>query len=222
MKKIIFLTLLACSTVISCAQEKKCNRAAHIAFANRLPPDICLPEGYILRDILADTVDIDGDGRIDFAARLQKIDAQDGDTTLVVLYKQNEKGNYEEWFTFNNLFPIYLKDYDYDYYRDHMDRSYFMDLRRRYVAPLFSEVFFEKDTIVVKFNTSAGSGLLLYFSLNEKKNDWHLVKQSIWDGDVRRNNIENIPDWGIVIPLNQYSIREFNMLNYLDEVLYED
>lgn len=222
MKKIIIMVLLAGSTIISCAQEMTCNRAVHVtSFAKRLPLDICLPEGYFLLDILADTVDINGDGRIDFAGRLEKTNAQDGDTTLVVLYKQQENGSYEEWKTFDNLFPIYLKDYHFDYYRDHQDTSYFMKLRQRYQSPEFSEVFFEKDTIVVKFNISAGSGLLLYFNLSKKRDDWNLVKQSVWHGNVRRGNIEEIPDYGVVIPKNQYDIKDFNMLDYLDEVRYE-
>jgi hypothetical protein len=178
-----------------------------------LPKDICLPEGYILVDILSDTTDINGDSRIDFAIRLQKINAQDGDTTLVVLYKQNESGNYEEWVTFNNLFPIYLKDYSYDYYRDRNDTSYFMELRQRYVGPEYSNVFFNKDTITVKFNISAGGGLLLHFALNEMKNDWFLVKQSRWYGF--RGRLEEIEY--STIPQNQYSIKEFNMLDYLEE-----
>ena len=221
MKKIIILTLLAGSTMISCGQERQCNRMTYVtSFANRLPSDICLPEGYFLADILSDTVDIDGDGRIDFAARLQKIDAQDGDTTLVVLYKQNEKGNYEEWTTFNNLFPIFLKDYSYDYYRDHKDRSFFMELRHRYVYANSSEVFFEQKTIVIKFNTGGGGGLLLHFTFDNAIDTWKLTKQMEWFGTWGK--IERIPDWGIVIPKNQYSIKDFNMLDYLDEVLYED
>jgi len=221
MKKIIILTALACITVACHTQEKSCNRTVHVtSFAKRLPSDICLPEGYILWDILADTVDINGDGRIDFAARLQKIDAQDGDTTLVVLYKQSEKGNYKEWVTFDNLFPIYMDDYRYDYDRNKGDTTWLMKLRVQYQSPEFSSVLFEKDTIIVKFNTSAGSGLLMYFKLNEKQNDWNLVKQATWDGDVRTNEIKEIPDYGIVIPKDKYSIRKFNMLDYLDDVIW--
>jgi hypothetical protein len=176
MKKIAILIMLVYVCVISYAQKKDCNRTVHVtSFVKRLPSDICLPNGYLLWDILADTVDINGDGRVDFAAKLQKINPQDGDTTLVILYNQNDNGNYKAWATFYNLFPIYLKDYHYDYYRDGKDISYFMQLRQRYSSPEFSEVLFERDTIVVKFNTGGGQGLLLYFGINEKKDNWHLT-----------------------------------------------
>jgi hypothetical protein len=221
MKKIIILTLLAYAAVLSCAQEKQCNRSAFVkSYQERLPKDICLPEGYILVDILSDTTDMNGDSRVDFAARLQKINAQDGDTTLAVLYKQNESGNYEEWVTFNNLFPIYLKDYRYDYDRDFKERrdtSYFMKLRVRYVYPELTDVFFNKDTITVKFNIEGGGGLLLYFSFNKNKENWYLVKQSRWLGD--RGMVEKIIH--TTIPQNQYNIKEFNMLDYLDDIIWE-
>jgi hypothetical protein len=167
MKKIIILVnLLTLGTVISCAQEQNCNRTVHVtSFAERLPKDICLPEGYLIWSILADTVDINGDGTIDFAGRLQKIDAKDGDTTLVLLYKGDRHGNFEEWTTFGNLFPVYLKDYRFDYYRDfktNKDTSYFMKLRARYAYPELSDVFFAKDTITVKFNTEGGGAFTTF------------------------------------------------------------
>ncbi|MDR3185409.1 MAG: hypothetical protein LBU04_01150 [Christensenellaceae bacterium] len=215
MKAIVTFFLLTISTIVSLAQMKNCNRAVHTtSFTKRLPSDICLPKGYLLWDILADTIDINSDGHVDFVARLQKINVQDGDTTLVVLYKQNENGRHESWVTFNNLFPIYLKDYHYDYYRDNKDTSYFMQLRQRYSSPEFSEVFFEKDTIIVKFNTSGGQGLLLYFAINEKKDDWYLVKQAIWFGLGSTSRIEEITR--STIPKTQYNIKDFNMFDYLE------
>jgi hypothetical protein len=67
MKKIIILVnLLTLGIVISYAQEQNCNRTVRInSFAERLPKDICLPEGYFIWSILADTVDINGDGTQD-------------------------------------------------------------------------------------------------------------------------------------------------------------
>jgi hypothetical protein len=222
-KMIILVNLLALGAVISCAQEQNCNRTVRIhSTAERLPKDICLPEGYFIWSILADTVDINGDGTTDFAARLQKIAAQDGDTTLVVLYRQDKHGHFEEWTTFDNLFPVYLKDYDYDYYRDfktNKDTSYFMKLRARYAYPELSKVFFAKDTITVKFNTDGGGGLLMHFVLNEAQNDWHLKKQVEWAGSW--GEIEKIPNYGVIIPKDQYSIRAFNMLDYLDDIRWE-
>jgi hypothetical protein len=95
MKKGAILIMLVYGIGVACAPEKNCNRTVHAtSFAKRLPSDICLPEGYLLWDILADTIDINSDGQVDFVARLQKINAQDGDTTLVVLYKQNENRGY--------------------------------------------------------------------------------------------------------------------------------
>jgi hypothetical protein len=216
-KNIILLMLVTISTTSACSvQGQECNRKVYIeSYQERMPKDICLPEGYMLRSILSDTTDMNSDGKIDFAAKLYKVNKQDGDTTLVVLYKQNEAGDYDEWVTFNNLFPIYLKDYSYDYYRDRNDTSFFMNLRRWYQYPEFSNVFFNKDTITVKFNTGGGGGLLLYFSFNKNKENWYLVKQAEWYGSLGR--IEKIPDYEITIPQNQYSIKEFNMLDYLEE-----
>jgi hypothetical protein len=218
MKTTIFLLMLGI-LVTACAgkaqKQPACNRTVYIdSFAQRLPKDICLPEGYMLRAILSDTTDMNGDGRADFAAKLCKIDVRDGDTTLVVLYKQDQHGHFTEWTTFDNLFPIYLIDYDYDYYRDKEDTSYFMELRQRYIYPELSDVSFAKDTIILKFNTDAGGGHLLYFALNETQSDWTLVKQKEWFGRLAR--IEGIPNYGIVTPEDQYSIREFNMLNYIE------
>jgi hypothetical protein len=222
-KKIAILTeLLAITIITTYAQEQNCNRAAYVtSFKECLPKDICFPDGYILLDILSDTVDINGDNRIDFVGKLEKINAQDGDTTLVVLYKQNTKGIFEKWATFDNLFPIYLQDYSYNYDRDyvkHKDTSFFMKLRLRYSSPEYSDVFFKRDAIIVKFNQSARSGLLLYFKFDQIKNDWFLIKQMEWIGF--RGEIEKIPNHGIMTPQNQYSIKEFNMLDYLDDVLW--
>jgi hypothetical protein len=55
--------------------------------------------------------------------------------------------------------------------------------------------------------------------LNEAQNDWNLKKQIEWSG--RWGKIEKIPNYGVVIPQNQYSIREFNMLDYLDDVIWK-
>ncbi len=118
----------------------------------------------------------------------------------------------------DNLFPIYLKNYDYDYYRDHKDTSFFMQLRQRYAYPNSSDVYFEQNAIVVKFNTEGGGGLLLYFTFDKAIDSWKLTKQLTWGG--RYGKINKIDDYQ-VIPQNQYDIREFNMLDYLDEVIYE-
>jgi hypothetical protein len=223
MKKVIILGgLLTLCIITLYAQKQNCNRTIYMeSFKEHLPQNICFPNGYILLDILSDTVDINGDSRVDFVGKLEKINAQDGDTTLVILYKQNTNGFFEEWITFNNLFPIYLRDYSYNYERDyvkHKDTSLFMKLRLRYSSPEYSDVFFNRDTIVVKFNQSARSGLLLYFKFDRIKNDWYLIKQMEWIGS--RGEIEKMPEYGIIIPQNQYSIREFNMLDYLDDVLW--
>jgi hypothetical protein len=55
--------------------------------------------------------------------------------------------------------------------------------------------------------------------LNKALNDWYLKKQVEWFGSL--GEIERIPDYGVIIPKNQYSIREFNMLDYLDDVIWE-
>ncbi len=216
MKKMIILALLVSTTMISCAQETACNRTVYLkSFEQQLPKEICLPDGYMVREILSDTVDVSGDGRVDFVAKLQKINAEDGDTTLVVLYAQQENGTYKEWATFNNLFPIYLKDYDFDYENEmaRKDTSFFMQLRQRYEYPELSDVYFEQNTIIVKFNTGGGGGILLHFTFDKEINSWKLTKQVDWFGTWGR--IESTPDYGTFIPKNQYDIREFNMLDYL-------
>jgi hypothetical protein len=112
---IFLLALIILGATSTCtAQERTCNRVTYIeSYQERLPKDICLPEDYILRAILSDTTDMNGDGKVDFAAKLRKMNKQDGDTTLVVLYKQDQHGHFEEWATFGNLFPVYLKNYHF-------------------------------------------------------------------------------------------------------------
>jgi len=218
--KAVFFSLLmlviASVSTISCAQESPCNRAAFLpSYEKRLPEEICLPEGYMLRAILADTVDIDGDGNADYAIKLEKINALDGDTNLVVLYRKNPQGLLEQWKVFDNLYPVFFKDYDYEYASEYKDNSLLAKLKRRYHYALSSDVLFEKNTIVVKFNTDGGGGLLLYFSFDINFNGWKLNKQVGWFG--RMGHIDGTPDYDTVIPKNKYDIEDFNMLDYLDE-----
>jgi hypothetical protein len=53
---------------------------------------------------------------------------------------------------------------------------------------------------------------LLHFLFNKDKEDWYLVKQEGWYG--LRGRLEEIIY--TTVPMNQYSIKEFNMLDYLD------
>jgi hypothetical protein len=167
----------------------------------------------MLRAILSDTVDIDSDEKADFAVKLEKINAVDGDTSLVVIYRQIEHGHFEQWFVFDNLFPVFFKDYWYEYAAEYEDNSSLAKLKRRYQSPEYSNILFKADTIIVKFNTSGGEGLLLYFALNKKTGSWSLKKQSNWYG--LKSSIEKILYSDTTN--NQYDIRKFNMLDYLDE-----
>jgi hypothetical protein len=221
MKTKLLTSLLVMTSFITMSYaQDTCNRTVHVtSFSDRLPQEICLPQGYIVWAILTDTADINGDGKIDFAIKLRKTNAVDGDTNLVVLYKRNVQGLFEQWLTFDNLYPIYLKNYDYDYDDENArnDTSFFMKLRRKYHYPLSTEVLLRNKTIIIKFNTDGGGGLILSFTFNHGSSSWHFTKQEAWIGSW--GEIEKLLDYRTVIPIDtieQYDIRQFNMLDYLD------
>jgi hypothetical protein len=203
---ILFLIPLSCSSQIS----DTCNRAVLInRYAKQLPKEICLPENFIVQEIV-DGVDLTNDGVNEVVLKLERQRQVDGDTAWLFIYKRHTSGLYQIFKKYNNVYPLYFKDYGHTYQskKDELNR-----LKDKYGGSAsFSEVLFNKNVIMIKFHTSARSGLLLHFAYKPELRDWVLVKNEEWHGD--RGRIEKMT--GGYPAVDQIPLSKFNMLDYLD------
>jgi len=208
--KLLITFLLSYSSSCSSQKLDTCNKSVHLSKdVQRLPKEICIPRGYWVWKII-DSIDLTNDRMDEVALTIEKEQMIDGDTSFLFVYKKDKNGIYQLFKKYDNLYPIYFKSYDHTYQSSNVELN---NLKDSYGASAsFSEVLFNKNTIKLKFHTSARSGLLLHFLYNSEINDWVLVKNEEWFGD--RGVIQKMTD-EYPIP-ERISLSKFNMLDYLD------
>ena len=194
-------------TIASCGQDIKCNRAVEYDFLiKKIPEEVCLPEGHQITRLYKST-DVNKDGLKDLIFDWSKINLKDGDTLYVSIYNQLNDSTFSHFKTFNNLKPIFFKEYSFEYrVKDPM----LNEIKSKYneqIPPYRLE--FKNNIIYISFIIGAP-----YVTINQyyqyKKDTWYLMKEEIWDESGEHIKKEKI------MGFEQLRIDDFDYLNYLD------
>jgi len=152
----------------------ECNRSVKInSYLNRLPKEVCLPQGnYFVFSIFKET-DVNDDEIDDFIFCWCKYPYNDGDTTFVSFYKQNSDSTYSLLKTLDNLYPIYLKSYN-DLYTPKEEELRIIQKNYYYRYPLY-ELKIEKDKIIIELKNDAESNLIITYQYDKDLKNWKYI-----------------------------------------------
>lgn len=153
----------------------ECNRKVETLFdAESLPAEICLPEGYVINNVLF--TDSNKDGLEDIWITWHKEKFGIGDTTFVSVYFQSKDSTYSLNKTFSNIFPIWFGDYDYRTIDENSMPEKWKSIFRKYaymyeISPL-RDYSIEKKLINLDVLYDAGSVIKVIYKYDVKKNNW--------------------------------------------------
>ena len=153
----------------------ECNRKVETLFdAESLPAEICLPEGYVINNVLF--TDSNKDGLEDIWITWHKEKFGIGDTTFVSVYFQSKDSTYSLSKTFSNIFPIWFGDYDYRTIDENSMPEKWKSIFRKYaymyeISPL-RDYSIEKNLINLDVLYDAGSVIKVIYKYDVKKNNW--------------------------------------------------
>ena len=153
----------------------ECNRKVETLFdAESLPAEICLPEGYVINNVLF--TDSNKDGLEDIWITWHKEKFGIGDTTFVSVYFQSKDSTYSLNKTFSNIFPIWFGDYDYRTIDENSMPEKWKSIFKKYaymyeISPL-RDYSIEKNLINLDVLYDAGSVLKIIYKYDVKKNNW--------------------------------------------------
>lgn len=153
----------------------ECNRKVETLFdAESLPAEICLPEGYVINNVLF--TDSNKDGLEDIWITWHKEKFGIGDTTFVSVYFQSKDSTYSLNKTFSNIFPIWFGDYDYRTIDENSMPEKWKSIFRKYaymyeISPL-RDYSIEKNLINLDVLYDAGSVIKVIYKYDVKKNNW--------------------------------------------------
>ncbi|MDM8161513.1 hypothetical protein QUH73_16955 [Labilibaculum sp. K2S] len=170
-KSIVILFVLLSHFLHVNAQNCDCNQKVWLrSFKKLLPKEVCIKQGNYHITEIYNKVDLNDDGLMDFICDWNRYPLQDGDTIFVSIYIQNIDSTYSHVKTFDNLYPIYFKDYSLDYVPDN---PALVDVHRMYndQSP-FLKLTFEKNTIKIVMTADAESNLIITYSYNRSLKGW--------------------------------------------------
>ncbi|MDD5996513.1 MAG: hypothetical protein PUC42_06375 [Bacteroidales bacterium] len=153
----------------------ECNRKVETLFdAESLPAEICLPEGYVINNVLF--TDSNKDGLEDIWITWHKEKFGIGDTTFVSVYFQSKDSTYSLNKTFSNIFPIWFGDYDYRTIDENSMPEKWKSIFKKYaymyeISPL-RDYSIEKNLINLDVLYDAGSVIKIIYKYDVKKNNW--------------------------------------------------
>lgn len=153
----------------------ECNRKVESLFdAESLPAEICLPEGYVINNVLF--TDSNKDGLEDIWITWHKEKFGIGDTTFVSVYFQSKDSTYSLNKTFSNIFPIWFGDYDYRTIDENSMPEKWKSIFKKYaymyeISPL-RDYSIEKNLINLDVLYDAGSVIKIIYKYDVKKNNW--------------------------------------------------
>lgn len=153
----------------------ECNRKVETLFdAESLPAEICLPEGYVINNVLF--TDSNKDGLEDIWITWHKEKFGIGDTTFVSVYFQSKDSTYSLNKTFSNIFPIWFGDYDYRTIDENSMPEKWKSILKKYaymyeISPL-RDYSIEKNLINLDVLYDAGSVIKIIYKYDVKKNNW--------------------------------------------------
>lgn len=172
-RTIVFLFLYVHALYLSA----ECSRKVESLFdADRLPSEICLPEGYVINNV--SFTDSNKDGLEDIWITWHKEKFEIGDTTFVSVYFQSKDSSYSLNKTFSNIFPVWFGNYDYRTIDVNSLPEKWKSIFRKYsdmyeVSPLDLRYYsIEENLINLAVLYDAGSFLRIIYKYDVKKNNW--------------------------------------------------
>jgi len=211
-KSQILFSIITLAILFSCqAQDQTdCNQAVRLKFySNRIPKGICLKEGYEFSYIY-DEMDVNNDGFKDFLFQWRKRDIQDGDTLYFSVYQQLDSTKYKLVKSFDNLYPIYFKDYSLEY---NVKDSLLNELQGQYggMYPL-NQLEFGDGKILIHLQPGVVDHYFLHYRYNHESKNWYLEYRiySEEDYEGKLYEVSNEYLWD-----KKLSIEKFNYFDYL-------
>lgn len=212
MNKLQPLLILLISVSFSCQAQNQtdCNRSVRLKFySTQIPDGICLKEGYQF-SYLYNQADVTSDEMEDFITQWRRQNIKDGDTLYLNIYQQTDSGNYELLSTLDNLYPIYFKDYSFEY--DVAD-SLLNELKGSYngIDPL-NQLEFSEGKILIHLQPGVVDHYFLYYRYKLEDKDWYLERRIYSEEDYEGylNEVTNEYLWD-----QKLSIDKFNYFDYL-------
>ena len=151
-----------------------CNRSVRFnQYLEKLPKEVCLPQGNYFVFGIFDKTDVNNDGLDDCIFCWCKYPYNDGDTTFVSFYKQNSDSTYSLFKTLDNLYPIYLKSYN-DLYTPKEEELRIIQKNYYYRYPLY-ELKIEKDKIIIELKNDAESNLIITYQYDKDLKNWKYI-----------------------------------------------
>ena len=204
-----FLVVLFYASACDGQEQSNCYQSTkYKSLEKKIPADICLTSGELEFEEITFT-DFDNDGLEDFIAKWQPKKLTDGDTLQVSAYRQYSAGRYKLYKTWNNLYPIYFKDYSLEYA---VKDSLLNEVKANYPGYPTKEVKFSEDKLLLHFEAGLGSHYFLHYRYDSTKGNWYLERriysESDHEGNLHQVSSENLMD-------QFQSIDEFNYFDYL-------
>jgi len=202
----VLMVLYGCASAQSI--KSNCNQTLrYLSLKSKLDSTMCIPRGYQIMDII--NVDVDDNGYPDKVVKWQKIKLSDGDTTFFSIYSGHANGEFLFHKTFNNLYPLYFKDYEAK-----SSNQFYDSIKFLYYYPTLSEVNFSVGTITLKFYVDAANVRELVFHYMQENKSWLLSREIGWIAPIQNNtdpkkNYDRKPSKSMLI-------ENFNMLEYIN------
>jgi len=187
-----------------------CNRTTDIpSYTKHIIKEVCIPKDHVITKLytyLRD-IDIDGDSLGDFIFEHNKFKLQEMDTSYLTVYKKINDSTHVFLKTFNNLFPVYLKSYDFPSKNPQAAKVF----NCYNVGYPLNRLEMDKGIIRLVLGIDPASGYLLEYTYKPEKRNWYLTTYQEWidmpDG-TRDSQDRPIPEEG-------ESIDEFSYQKYL-------
>lgn len=186
-----------------------CNKNVVLkTFEKFIPKEVCIPKGYVISVIYTEyrKIDFNSDGLNDCIFQWHKEKLQDGDTIFVTFYKMNPDSSFTYFKTFNNLYPIFMRNYNYES-QDTLLLKTILCYDKRY--PL-NNIEIKGNSINIQIQNEAKYHLLLEYKYKSEKKNWYLTRKQIF---IEFESGDEYHD--IKLPIDQESIDEFSYMKYL-------
>jgi hypothetical protein len=194
-----------------------CNRAVDTkSYEKDLIKEVCIPKNHVITLLYTDLrdIDIDGDSIGDFIFNHRNPKLNEMDITYLTAYKKINDSTHVFLKTFNNLFPVYLKSYDYPSRKSKAAKI----LKCYNVGYPLGRLEMDRGIITLELGIDPVSGYLLKYTYKSGKKNWYLTTYQEWidlpDG-TRQSVDRKIPDGG-------ESIDEFSYQKYLCPEMYPE
>lgn len=198
---------LFCSSCLA-QNSSTCNRdVRREKYLKVIPENICFPKGYLLSNVYEST-DVDSDGLDDLVFKLKKSEIQNGDTALLMVYKQMVDSTFILIKELNNLFPLYFDSYDLD---NDLGDERLNTVKNRYhgMHPLLKDLIIQDSNLTLRLFADVGYEYFYYYVFDNDANDWLLKEIVEYDTFEEEGKVRESPSVGT-------SIKEFSYFRYVE------